>query len=167
MKKILLALMLVLCLVSAAAAKTLPTGTQEIDVSGSFDNQSGAGKSLFLALGWGYFPIDNLELVVAGAYMRNSYFSLYAPALGAQYNFDIGNEFVPFVGLNLGWGFTDFKEGPDLNGFVYGIEGGVKYFLTANFALNLAIDYDWATDKLFDGYDNNLTANLGLRYFFF
>lgn len=168
MKKLLLALIMLLCLVSVAAAKTLPAGTQEIDLNGSFDGKSGAGTSIFLSGGWGYFVIDNLQLCVAGAYMRNSYFSLYAPAASAQYNFDIGsNEFVPFAGINIGWGLTDYREGKDLNGFVYGLEAGLKYFLTNNFALNLSVDYDWATDLLFDGHDNNLTANLGLRYFFF
>lgn len=170
MKKILIVLLMVLCLAGTSYAKMMPQGMQEIDVEGSLDGKSGAGTSIWLAGGWGYFIIDNLELQIAGAFMRNAYFNLYAPALGAVYSFDIGSDFIPFAGINIGWGFTDYREGKDLNAFVYGIEGGVNYFLSDNVAIDAAVDWDWATDNIFDDNDgkmtnNNLTAHTGLRYF--
>jgi hypothetical protein len=173
MKKALIVALMFVMLAGVSLAKNLPKGTREIDVQGSFDGNMGAGFSLFLALGYGYFPVDKLEVCVAAAVMHTDAVTLYAPAVSVQYNFDLGsgNNIVPFVGANIGWGFMDYHPGVAENGFVYGIEAGVKYFVVKNLAINLSVDRDWATGKLFDDknanmIDNNLTVNLGLRFFF-
>ena len=78
---------------------------------------------------------------------------------------------MPFIGLNVGWGIWDYKDIEDTDGFVYGGEAGVKYFITDSLALSASIDYDLSTGKIWtekDGsmVDNNWGINWGLRYFF-
>lgn len=152
-------------------AQMLSKGTMEIDIAGNFDPKGAAGSQVFVALGFGYFVIDNLELAAAIAFISDDYEKGYHPAVGAQYNFDLGSKFVPFVGMNVGWGIWDYKNVEDTNGFVYGIEAGLKYFITKNLALNLSVDYDRSTGDIWmekDGkmVDNNWGINFGLRYFF-
>ena len=170
MKK--LAVMAMFSLATAICnAQTLTKGAMELDFEGNYDHKGAAGAQVYTALGFGYFPIDCFEVVAAGAFIYDDYEIGYHPAVGAQYNFDIGHGFVPFVGGNLGWGIWDYKNADDIDGFVYGIEGGVKYFITQNYAFSVSIDYDWATGDLWmeDGgkmVDNNWGIRWGLRYFF-
>lgn len=152
-------------------AQMLSKGTKELDISGNFDPKGPAGTQVWTALGFGYFVMDNLELAVAGAFIYDDYETGYHPAIGAQYNIDLECKFVPFVGANLGWGIWDYKDVEDIDGFVYGIEGGLKYFITDSLALSGSIDYDLSTGDIWmedDGtmVDSNWGIFWGLRYFF-
>ena len=156
-----------------AHGQILNKGTKELDFEGSFDHKSGAGSMVWGALGFGYFVVDNLNMIVAGYFHYDDYQIGYHPAVGLQYHFDMGIKLVPFIGGNLGWGIWDYKDddSSDKNGFVYGVGGGVKYFITDGLAVSLSVDFDWATDDLWmekDGNmsDNNWGVRWGLRYFF-
>lgn len=157
--------------VNGYGAPKLSQGTMEFDVEGSFDDKGAAGSQLWVGLGFGYFVIDNLELAIAGAYINNDYQTGYHPAIGVQYNFNLGGKLVPFIGANLGLGIWHNKDTENQNGFVYGIEAGLKYFLADNVALSFAVDADWSNEDLWaekDGKmsDNDLSCHLGLRYYF-
>ena len=171
MKKLALAVVLSLSTIIGGYAQMLSKGTMELDIAGNYDPKGSAGNQIWTALGFGYFVIDNLELAAAGAFIYDDYEIGYHPAVGAQYNLNLGCKLVPFIGLNLGWGIWDYKNIENTDGFVYGGEVGVKYFITDSLALSASIDYDLSTGKIWtekDGnmVDNNWGVNWGLRYFF-
>ncbi|MBU0716076.1 MAG: hypothetical protein KJ964_12030 [Verrucomicrobia bacterium] len=171
MKKLAIVVVLSLATIIGSYAQMLSQGTKELDISGNFDPKGAAGTQIWTALGFGYFVADNLELAVAGAFIYDDYEIGYHPAVGAQYNFDLGCKLVPFIGLNLGWGIWDYKDVENTDGFVYGGEVGVKYFITESLALSASIDYDLSTGDIWmekDGkmVDNNWGVAWGLRYFF-
>ena len=170
MKKHLLLVMLALA-VAGSQAQMLDQGTMAIDLEGNFDHKSAAGSQVWTGLGFGYFPIDKLELIAAGYFLHDDYDTGYHPALGAQYHVDLGCRLVPFVGVNLGWGIWDHKDADDQDGFVYGVEAGLKYYLTDNLAVSAAFDYDWSTGDLWSEkegqlVDNNWGLHWGLRFSF-
>jgi outer membrane protein W len=173
MKKLVLVIVAVIAFwtVNGYCAPMLSKGTMELDIEGSFDDKGAAGSQLWIGIGFGYFVADNLELEIAGAYINNDYQTGYHPAVGVQYNFNLGSKFIPFIGANLGWGIWHNKNAKDVNGFVYGIEGGVKYYLADNVALSFSIDADWSNEDLWAEKDgkmsnNDLSCHLGLRYYF-
>ena len=170
MKKIGFMLVVLAAAVIAGNAQMLSKGTMELDINGDFDHKGPAGEQVYTSLGLGYFIMDGLELAAAAAYLHDDYADSYHPAIGVQYNFDLGYKIVPFIGGNLGWGIWDYEDTEDKDGFVYGVEAGLKYFFTDNLALSVSFDYDWATAKLWsekDGLvDNNWGIRWGLRFFF-
>ena len=170
-KKITLAVLCSLAVCTGGYAQMLSKGTMELEFEGNYDPKGAAGNQFFVAPGFGYYVVDNLELAVAGAFIYDDYETGYHPALGAQYNINLGNKLVPFVGINLGWGIWRYKEVDNIDGFVYGAEAGLKYFLTDSLALAVSVDYDLSTDDLWmekNGkmVDNNWGIAWGLRYNF-
>ncbi|MCX6992727.1 MAG: hypothetical protein NT011_06230 [Kiritimatiellaeota bacterium] len=171
MKKLVMVVVLSLATIIGGYAQMLSKGTKELDISGNFDPKGSAGTQIFTALGFGYFVVDNLELEVAGAFIYDDYERGYHPAIGAQYNFNLGCKLVPFIGINLGWGIWDYKDVADTDGFVYGGEAGLKYFITDSLALSASIDYDLSPGNIWmekggDMVGSNWGVNWGLRYFF-
>jgi hypothetical protein len=171
MKKLAMIVIFSLVAVFGARGQMLSKGTVELDLSGSFDDKTPSGNQVWIGLGVGYFVIDNLELIAAGYFSHDDYVIGYHPAVGAQYNFNLGYKLVPFIGANLGWGIWDYKKGgEDMDGFVYGGEAGVKYFVTESLALAVSLDYDLSTGDIWmeEGgkmVNNNWGVRWGLRYF--
>lgn len=171
MKKIAIVAIFSLAASIGSFAQMLSKGTMELDIEGNYDLKGAAGTQIWTALGFGYFVMDNLELEVAGAFIYDDYEIGYHPAIGAQYNINLGCKLVPFIGVNLGWGIWDYKDVEDTDGFVYGGEAGLKYFITDNLALSAAIDYDLSTGKIWmekdaKMVDTNWGVHWGLRYYF-
>ena len=170
-KKITLGILVLLAASIGGYAQMLSKGTMELDITGGFDPKGAAGSQVMAGLGYGYYVIDNLEVDAAFFFINDDYETGYHPAIGSQYNFNLGYKLVPFVGINLGWGIWDYKEVENKNGFVYGGEVGLKYFLTDSLALSASIDYDLSTGDIWmekDGkmVDNNWGVNWNLRYSF-
>lgn len=171
MKRIIAIAVFSLAIGISSYAQMLSQGTMELDISGNFDAKGPAGNQVWTALGFGYYVIDNLELAAAGAFIYDDYETGYHPAIDAQYNFNLGYKLVPFIGINAGWGIWRYKEVDNADGFVYGGEAGLKYFITENLALSAAVDYDLSTGDIWtekDGkmVDNNWGIAWGLRYNF-
>lgn len=171
LKKLLFLVACFMLITNVCYAKMLTQGTKELDIEGSYDDHTAAGESFWTAIGFGYFIVDNLEVCIAGAFIYNDLQTGYHPALGLQYNIDLGGKLVPFIGGNIGWGIWNNKNTEDVDAFVYGVEAGLKYFLAENVALSGAVDYDWATDNLWDEEDGtmndkDLSIHFGLRYYF-
>jgi len=126
MKKLAIAIIAVFTLTAASAySQMLSKGTQEFDIEGNYDELGAAGSQIWIGLGYGNFVMDNLEFIVAGAFIHNDYQTGYHPAIGVHYTINLGGKIIPFVGGNLGYGFWNNKDTEDLKGFVYGVEGGV------------------------------------------
>lgn len=171
MKKFAIIVILSLATIIGGYAQMLSQGTKEIEIEGSFDYKSPAGTQIWTALGFGYYVIDNFELMGVGYFSYDDYTIGIHPAIGAEYNFNLGYKLVPFVGVDLGWGIWDYKEAEDIDGFVYGFEAGLKYFIFENFALSVSADYDLSTADLWmekggNMVDTNWGVRWGLRYFF-
>jgi outer membrane protein len=107
------------------------------------------------------------------------------PSLFAQYHFNTGTGFKPYVGAGITWMYiTDNNlsvpgAGPILNvsksNFGFGLQVGVDYALTKNWYLNADVKYIWVDTKLTDtaglGIDTKLDVNpwvwgLGVGYRF-
>ncbi|MBN2381349.1 porin family protein [bacterium] len=93
----------------------------------------------------GYVVIDNLEAFVLfdfdststenGEDVTTTYFGLGA---GANYYFDLSSELFPYAGGFLGFGNEKTDDGYEetITGFMFGLQGGAKYFLNDHFALD-------------------------------
>jgi len=166
---VLITLFIVVVLAGGSEARLMKQGTRELDINGSYDQNTGAGSFFYTALGYGYYIRDDLELAVAGALMFADTYTGIHPAVSMTYDFETGTDWVPFVEANLGYGYWDFKPGTK-SGFVYGGGGGIKYFLANNVAISLAVDYDIASEDLFEEKNGgwgktNLGMHYGLRYY--
>ena len=86
---------------------------------------------------------------------------------------------APYLGVGIGWGRRDFNVGgedlsellgTDTDAWTILLEGGVKYFLAPQVALDLAIQYYYAGEEIYtDGAgfsDNKWVIKLALAYLF-
>lgn len=185
MKKM-IGVLAVMLAAGGASAAMLNAGTSEFGVGGTLNFESAAGARLDLNTSYGYFFIDNLMVAGRfGVFNDNSY---QGWDLGAkcEYNFDlgpdyeaiIGTDFVPYIGGALDFKQSNFKdldevEGEDSkrNAVVFGIEGGVKFFLTESVAVSAALVYEAATAEIYARKDNEYgktegRLELGMRFYF-
>ena len=106
------------------------------------------------------------------------------PSLFAQYHFNTGTPFKPYVGAGLTW-FYITDNNLNVNGasildvrksnWGFGLQAGLDYALTKNWYLNADVKYIWVDTKLTDtaglGIDTKLDVNpwvwgLGVGYRF-
>lgn len=171
MKKLAIIVILSLATSIAGYAQMLSKGTKELEIQGNFDPDGAAGTQIWTGLGLGYFVVDNFELAIAGTFNYDDYKTGYQPAVGAQYNLNLGCKLVPFAGVNVGWSIWNYQDGENTDDFVYGAEAGLKYFITESLALSVSVDYDRSTGDIWmekNGkmVDTNWGVLWGLRYFF-
>jgi hypothetical protein len=151
-------------------------GTRELALHISPDFESAIGDTIFVEAGYGVFVRDRLQ--VRGTYSytlmediagNDNDYRMSELALVGEYHFRVGNAFVPYVGLELGWSqsqFGDFDE----SALVYGPRAGLKYFMADNVALAFEAAYKFAgTDVFINDFtaeDTDLTLAFGLRVMF-
>jgi len=173
MKKCIVVLVMVM-LAGSTYGQLLFAGTREISLGGDLDFEGANGTSLDLDVGYGYFIMDDLEVIGRFGFYDDDLYSAYALGFGAQFNFDFGTEFVPFAGADLSWGAIKWDEDDDSgdkNAIVLGLEGGANYFIAENVAISVSLNLDIATDDIFPE-DNgkfsstDTTILCGMRFFF-
>ena len=137
----------------------LPTqGTREISLDGTF--QFDPVTNIDLNLGYGYFVSRNLEL--GGRFSFADFEgapSSYGLAAFADYHFPGESALLPFVGVQVG--FAD-PGGNNDTSFLYGVRGGVKYFLNQNVSVNGILEYNDTDAK---NADSTFALNLGLSVY--
>ncbi len=184
MKKIILASALGLTIAAAGIASAsdvvpnLNAGTKSLDISGSYDASTALDYSVSLDGGFGYFFIDNLEVIGVAGWQGTSLADTFELGAEVQYNIPTGTPWVPFVGMGVLWAGTeiddDFYEDEDdfdKDAWLGRFMGGVKYFFRDDIALNLNMKYDVASKDVYgnddggrDGY--NWSMGLGINFYF-
>ena len=161
---------------SVCAQPAIQEGTRELIVEGGWDPDGASGTELDLTVGYGVFVRDAIE--VGGLLGYTSYEDAYGAgsdwkvlAIGgfAEYHFDMASMTVPYIGAEVG--YTSYEAGSlDDSTFVYGPKVGVKYFITDNVAVDVALTYMLAGEDIFvnDGIleDNDLSLSFGIRAMF-
>jgi opacity protein-like surface antigen len=163
-------LLIIAALATASQAASLKQGTREVAVSGEWNSQANDLAQIQLELG--QFVADNIEVGVGGGYAGNNDTDTWNVNAFAEYNFDLGSEVVPFVGLGVGYSDTSTDLGgadADANAGTVAGEAGVKYFLCDNVAIFGSAEYDWATDDVYPDEDKlsdqNFQLNIGMRFY--
>lgn len=162
---------LALAIPAPAPASLLPAEMRELAVSGLLDFDTGAGTLVDFDLFFGYFVTDGVEVGLEAAIRDDDVWTFWSAGLRAERNFDLGTEFVPYLGLSLAYGEAESEVSDDTgSAAILGGQVGVKYFLTEYLALSVALVAEAATDDVFpadDGADNtNAKIELGIRCFF-
>jgi len=152
-------------------ATLLPAETGELSVSGMLDFDSASETYYNLNFFLGYFFVDYLEAGIKTSFEMDDFFTFWSVGPAAEYNFDLGIELVPYVGLSLEYASADsdiIQE--SASAFVLGTQGGVKYFFTEYLALSTALVIDVATDDIYAAGDKltnyDIKLVMGMRFFF-
>lgn len=167
------------------------------DQSAAYDNAAGANTEY--SWGWnagGTIGIkqNNLSYAAQVTYLDNSIDKVnntnssgsntgWAYLATAQYDFDMGSQWVPFIGAGLGGATMDYKGGSSLNNvsktstaLAYQLSGGVGYQINENMRIYGEYRHLATTQLSFpDGgttatgakyYYNNNLLDLGVTYYF-
>ena len=108
----------------------------------------------------------------------NSLADSYDIGLVGDYNLNLASPWVPFFQLGVLYAGTEIDDDlynnpneSDADAWLGRLGGGVKYFMTEDIALSLAVNYDFASEELYVDDEGNLddynwTLLLGLRFYF-
>jgi outer membrane protein W len=156
-----------------AVTPNLNQGTKVLEGSGSVDGDKPVGTETKVALGFGYFIKDNLELAAVGGLQDNDYITIYEAGARIEYNITLDSPVVPFVGAGVLWAGADpsKSDADSVDTTVGRAIVGVKYFVRDDVALAFSGVYDKAADDLYideDGkaQDDNFKGLFGIRFYF-
>ena len=157
----------------AAQAGSIPAGTGEIAMSGSYNKESAAGTSINGSVQLGYFPIDNTEIGILGDYRDNDLLTAWSGGIFAEYNLAAHQFIVPFVGVSASYTQTDINDDEELAFDDYvsaAATAGLKFFVTPRLAIAVSYVFTKANEDVFvtedDVEDTDTRADLGMRYYF-
>ncbi len=166
----------VLSLASSGFAGLLTQGTQELSLSGLIDFDSADGTLTSIEVGYGFFIIDSLEIGVEPAYENTDNATRWAVHLFGEYNFDMGTELVPFLGLSAGYAASKVSarvpgvQDVDEQAVIFSGLAGLKYFVTESIAVSGEFVYEWAAEDIYVAKDGMAHTDgriqVGLRFFF-
>jgi len=189
MKKSIVILAAVLSLATQSHAVKLGVDTQSLALSGGLDFESAAGVNSQASVGYGYFIMDYFEVGGVFNIQHNDAITTFGFGPKAEYNFELDIPVVvPFVGSTITFqhakvinttlfvdqttGLIESSEDSDIkNALNLDVYGGLKFFITDQFAINLDLVLSAATSDLYERKDGgtsktNVRAELGLRYYF-
>ncbi|MBL7076967.1 MAG: hypothetical protein ISS31_05820 [Kiritimatiellae bacterium] len=159
--------MMVVASMAAAAQPLMVQGVREIGVSGMMDDN---GEHLGLSLNgrYGSFVVDGIEAgVYGGVALRGSGDRNTSLGLFSEYNFDLGGPLVPHIGIGLGLGWSDIGIKHD-SYIELEAWGGAKYFFIDYAAFGADVGVLYATEDIYNGYDDPIdwVLRLNTRWFF-
>jgi len=189
MKKLIVILAAVVSLATQSQAVKLGANTQSLDLSGGIDFESAAGANSQLRVGYGYFIMDYFEVGGVINLQHNDAITTFGFGPKAEYNFELDIPVVvPFVGTAIMFehakvinstlyvdsdtGLIETQEDSDIkNALNLDVCGGLKFFITDQFAINVDLILSLATSDLYERQNGgtsktNARAELGLRYYF-
>jgi len=162
-------------------AVPIEQGTRELYVSAN----ANSGEAVSASVRYGYFVIDALQLGgMASAGFASLSSSLSAGAF-VEYNFDVGTEAVPFVGVAVTHRTASHTTTVHPDPMNPGAEEqvmtqttalvgrgtvGIKYFVAENLAISAGVYVDSADGEVFQSGGTPTTSDFGLsvgtRFFF-
>ena len=189
MKKSLVILAAVLSLVTQSQAVKLGADTQSLSLNGGLDFDTAAGLNTQLSVGYGYFIMDYFEVGGVINVQHNDFTTAFGFGPKVEYNFELDIPVVvPFVGSTLTFQHTKLISNSSVyepnTGMILTVEdsmvknalnldvyGGLKFFITDQFAINLDLVLSAATADIYEHKDGdnskfNARVELGLRYYF-
>lgn len=157
----------------SAPAVSVHEGVFSLAAGGLLDPESDGADAWGMDLRCGYFFNDNYEIGLRGTYADDGDRLDRGLSLFTQVDYDLGNDWVPYVALGLG-GAEARLEQPDghgrlVNAATVTATAGCEYILTESAALDIAVHRTWASDEIFaDGHrleDDDIHFTFGLRFY--
>ena len=138
-----------------AAEPRLHEGDREFSLMGSPDFLGPTGDTLDVSAGYGIFVRDRTLIRASFIYTtvediapgENDYRAREVD-IAAEYHFDLGSAFVPYIGGELGWRRSKWASDVE-SGAVYGARAGLKYFMSDNVAVDCAFSYKRSGNDVF------------------
>ena len=162
---------------AARGAALVTQGSSELAVGGKLDFATEVGTDFDLGVKYAYFFWDRISIggrTVMGNHDAVNYFGL---GVTGEYNFQLpdaygplfGTDLVPFVG-----GAVDYRHvklfDEEEGAVVFGLESGVKFFLTDSTAVTVSLVGELATEDIYaddlEATDKDLSLQLGMRFYF-
>ena len=161
---------------STAMAANIDQGTRSLALSGGVDFDTVADTQFDLGIGYGYFVRDQLEIIGAVSVSDNDLSTLWRVGLAAEYNWDLGNEVVPYVGLGIAGSGADLNtdainDGGSESGAVVSAALGTKYFMRDGVAPFIAVRIDAASEDIYlekggEPQSDQIVLEWGIRFYF-
>lgn len=167
----LIAALLVVALAGSSYGAMLSAGTREIKVAGLVDFDTADETLVIAQFFYGQFVMDYIEVGLRASFTDSDSQTSWGIGAAAEYNFDLGTEMVPYVGVGVGITDVEVQDLQDDSAIVGSVEGGAKFFLAENIALSGAIVLEWATEDIYqeeedDFEDTDSRIEVGMRFFF-
>ncbi len=80
--------------------------------------------------------------------------------LGLDWHFQLGDNWRPFVGANIGYAYGDFVD----DSWIASLEGGVKYYVNASTFIYGIVEYQFLLEESFG--DGGFVYGLGIGFNF-
>lgn len=157
----------------------LGQGTKELALSGTVEFPDFDEVDFNIDASYGYFICDGWELGVRVLGADLGGIERFDIGAFTEYNFNRGNNMVPFVGASVGVADFSYDDGSlsgstnldaDGTATVVEIQAGIKWFIRPYMAVSTAIGFNVSSDDIYaagDNLEDNLTRfRIGLRYYF-
>lgn len=179
-------------MVTACHGAMLVKGSRELGIEGLFDSTTGEGDLTDLAIFFGEYPDDNVEVAIMGRIRETDRVEEWRLGARAEVN-NTAYEVVPFLAATFEYARVDVESPTDVvtadeagsesiapppphaaaadEAIVLGVHAGLKWFLAENVAVSAAVVYEWADENIYETEegeieDTNLSLRLGMRYLF-
>lgn len=162
---------------AAQGAALITQGSNEIAVSGKLDFDTEVGTDFDLAAKYAYFFWDRIALGARTVLGNNDAMNYFGIGLTGEYNFTLpegysplfGTDLVPFLGCAVDYRHAKLFDETE-GAVVFGLEGGVKFFLTDSTAIALSLIGELASEDIYaddlEATDKDLSLQLGMRFYF-
>ena len=155
---------------SRGVTPNLGKGTKVLEGAGYINLMA---DDVHLQIAYGQFVADRLEVALVAGLRDNDAYMSTELGVRAEYNFDLGSAFVPFLSAGVVWADVESDASDiDTDAAVFSLGGGVKYFIRDNVALAVNGSYLLATDDIFvdseDGKvnDDEFSILFSVRFYF-
>lgn len=175
MKRCFILFSVVSLVLTGAVSASVEKGDTEIALLGGYQSTQAKGANddvteWFLEGEFGYFVTDNIQV---GAFALGSWESegdddtdTYGLGIKARYHFMPSNQYVPYVGGQLGWLTEKTSGSPSEDGFMWGPVVGLRYELNAYNDLFVEYQYRMFTGDLEDNVDHQHGIYVGIVHQF-